>query len=91
MCFYILCTVVLLFPIKYFFSCTSTSSLSYVQRFFSKRNLVKTYFRTQSKQTNLENKLNISTESPKEVFNDTVFQYFVDELKHCNLDMRMGS
>ena len=22
-------------------------------------------------------------------FTDTVFQHFVDELKHCNLDMKM--
>lgn len=33
------------------------------------------------KQTNLENGLHISTEIPKEDFNDNVFQYFVDELK----------
>ena len=37
-------------------------------------------------QTNQENQLHISTESPKG-FNDTVFQHFVDELKYCNLDM----
>ena len=30
----------------------------------------------------MENQLHISAESPKEAFNDTVFQYFVDELKH---------
>ena len=41
----------------------------------------------QLKQPNLENRLHISTESPKEDFNDTVFQHFVDELKHCNSDM----
>ena len=33
------------------------------------------------KQTNLENLLNISTEGPKEDFNDTVFNILVDELK----------
>ena len=32
------------------------------------------------KQTNLENQLHISTGSPKENFNDNVFQHFVDEL-----------
>ena len=37
---------------------------------------------TQSKQTNLENRLHISTESPKEGFDDTISQYFKDELKH---------
>ena len=30
----------------------------------------------------MENYCHISTESPKEGFNDTVFQHFVDELKH---------
>ena len=30
----------------------------------------------------MENRLHISTESPKEAFNDTFFQHFVDELKH---------
>ena len=44
----------------------------------------------QLKQSNLENhQLLISTESPKEGFNNTVLQHFLDELKHCNLDMRM--
>ena len=52
--------------------------------------LRKASLRTQSKQTNLENRLHISRESPKEGFNDTVFQRFMDELKHCNTDMRMG-
>ena len=51
--------------------------------------LVKTSLRTQLKQTSLQNRLYISTEIPKEGFNDTVFQHFVDELKHCNSDMRM--
>ena len=46
--------------------------------------LLKTLFHTQSKQTNLENRLHISTESPKEDFDDTDFQHSVDELKHCN-------
>ena len=74
---------------KMFFSCIiSTSSLSYVPRFFSKRELVKTLLRIQLKQTNLENRLHISTESPKG-FNYPVSQHSVDELKHCNSDMRM--
>ena len=50
---------------------------------------MKTSVRTQLKQTNLENQLHISTKSPKEICNDTDFQHFVVELKHCNLDMRM--
>ena len=64
-------------------------SLSYAQRYFSKRKLVKTFLHTQLKQTNLENGLHISAESPKG-FNDIVFQYFEDDLiKHCNSGMRM--
>ena len=51
--------------------------------------LVNTSLRTQLKQTSLENLLHVSTESPKEGFHDTIFQYFADELKHCNLDMRI--
>ena len=33
-------------------------------------------------QTNLEYQLHILTKSPKEALNDTVFQHFVEELKH---------
>ena len=43
--------------------------------------LVKTQLRSQLKQTNLENRLYISIESPKEGFHDTVFQHFVNDLK----------
>ena len=50
---------------------------------FSKTELVKTMLLAQLKQTNLENQLFISTDI------DTVLQHFLDELKHCNLDMRM--
>ena len=71
---------------KIFFSCISTSSLSCVQRLFSKMKLVKPSLRTHLKQTNLENRFHISIESPKEVFNDTVFQNFMNELKDCNSD-----
>ena len=60
------------------------SSVSCIQRFFSKMILVKTSLCTQLKQTNLENRLHISTESPKEGFNDTVFQHYMDKLRHCN-------
>ena len=55
---------------KIFFSFISTSSLPCVQRFFSKIN----------KQTNPKNR----KESPKEGLDDTIFQYFVDELKLGN-------
>ena len=61
------------------------SSLPCVRRFFSEMKLVKTTLRTQLKQTNLENRLHILTENLndglKEGFNDTAFQYSVDELK----------
>ena len=33
-------------------------------------------------QTKLKHRVHISTKSPKEVFNNTVFQSFMDELKH---------
>ena len=53
--------------------------------------LVKTSLHIQLKQTNLENqnKVLMFQQSPKEDFNDNVFQYFVDELKHYNPDMQM--
>ena len=44
--------------------------------------MLKTKLLTKLKQTNLENRLHISTEIPKEGFNDTVFQNFMDESKH---------
>ena len=44
---------------------------------------------TQLKQINLENWLCIPIESLKEGFNDTLFQTFVDEWKHCSPDMQM--
>ena len=38
---------------------------------------------------NLENWARISAKSPKEGFNDTVFQHLMVELKHSNLDIQM--
>ena len=52
---------------KIFFSPIKTSSLPRGQRFFSKIKLVKILLHTQLKQTDLENLLHISTESPKKV------------------------
>ena len=52
---------------KILFSCINMSSLSCVQRFFSKMKLVKTLLYTQLKQTNLENQLHISPESQKKI------------------------
>ena len=51
--------------------------------------LVKTRLPNQLKQTSLENLLYISTESPKEGFDDVVFEHFMDELKHRNQDIRV--
>ena len=48
---------------------------------FFKIKLMKSLLRTQLKLTNLENQLPISTASPKEYCNETVFLHFVDELK----------
>ena len=48
--------------------------------------LVKTLLHTQLKQTYLENRLHISTECPKEGFNDTVFQHF----QHCKWGVQKG-
>ena len=75
---------------KIHFLCIGTSSLSCIQSFFSKMKLVKTSLRTQLKQTNLENQLHISTESPKKAFNYTVFQHYLVELKLCNSNMWMN-
>ena len=55
----------------------------------SKMKLVKTRLRNQLKQTSLENLLFINTEIPRGGFGDTTFEYFVDELKRRNPDMRM--
>ena len=74
---------------KIHFLWTGTSSFSCIQSFFSKMKLVKTSLDTQSKQANLENQLHITTESPKEGFNNTVFEHYLHELKQCNSNMRM--
>ena len=72
---------------KIFFSCICMSSLSCLQKLFSKMKLVKTSLYIQLKQTNLENCFHILTKSSTEGFNDTVFQHFVDELEPCNSTM----
>ena len=87
-CIYIFLYTVYFDVDNFFFLCTSTSSLSWIQRFFSKMKLLKTYC-TQLKQTNLESRLHISKESPKEGFDDAIFHHFMDELKHFNSDRRM--
>ena len=84
----ILCTLVLLLLIKYSFHAKVCLVCDRFKDYF-KMKLLKTLLRTQLKQTNLENWFHILTESPKEGFDDTVFQYLIDELKHCNLDMWM--
>ena len=73
---------------KILFSCVSMFSLSCSK--VPKMKLVKTLLCTQLKQTNLEKTLHISTKSPKEGFNDTLFHDFWDELKHkCNVQTDM--
>ena len=70
---------------KIFFSYISTSSLSYDS--FLKRKLVY-YMLDKNKLGKSTSYFNIiSTECPKESFNDTVFQHFMDELKYCYPDM----
>ena len=32
----------------------------------------------------------MSIKSPKECFTDAIFDYLMDEFKHCNLDMQMN-
>ena len=50
------------------------SSLSCIQTFFSKMKLVKTFLRTQLKQTNLEKLTSYVNRKSKKGFNDTVFK-----------------
>ena len=56
-------------------------STACVKRFFSKIKLVKTWPRNQLLQVNLENLLFIATEAPKTGFNNSKYDFFVDELK----------
>ena len=67
---------------KILFSCIKVHLVCHVLKLFSKIKLVKTQLCVQLKQTNLKSQLYVSTESQKEGFNETVFQNFVDELKH---------
>ena len=62
-------------------------STAYVERFFSKRKLVKARLRNQLSQVNLENLLFIATEAPKTGFTDSEYYFFVDELKKNNVRM----
>ena len=65
-------------------------SAACVERFFSKLKLVKTRLRNQLSQTTLESLLRIATESPKEGFSDSQYEYFFDELKKNNPKMKMS-
>ena len=93
--FYILCTLVPLILIKYLFHSKLCLVCHLLKDSFLKWSCWKFHYTlTYSMeispwlaQTKLENWLHISTESPKEGFDDTVFQHFLDELKHCNPDM----
>ena len=52
-----------------------------VERLFSRMKLIKTRLRNQLSQVRLDQLLRISTESPKDDYNDNVYEYFVDELQ----------
>ena len=64
-------------------------SVSCVERLFSKMKLVKTRLRNQLSQVSLESLLRISTESPT-TFSDETYEFFVDELKRLNPQMKMS-
>ena len=62
-----------------------------MERLFSELKLVKICLRIQSSQTTLENLLMIATESPKDGFDEIIFERFVDELmiKHPKLRIKL--
>ena len=60
-----------------------------MERLFSKLKLVKNCLRNQSSQTALESHLMIATESPKDGFDEIIFERFVDELKIKHPKMRI--
>ena len=64
-------------------------SVSCVERLFSKMKLVKTRLRNQLSQVSLESLLRNSTESPT-TFSDETYEFFVDELKRLNPQMKMS-
>ena len=59
-------------------------STACVERFSSNMNLVKTQLQNHLSQVNLENLLFFTTEAPKTEFNDSKYDFFVDELKKNN-------
>ena len=63
-------------------------SVACVERLFSKMKLIKTRLRNQLGQTTLDSLLRISTESP-DAFQDDEFEFFANELKRLNPNMRM--
>ena len=71
-----------------FFRGTTPLSVACVERLFSKMKLIKTRLRNQLGQTTLDSLLRISTESP-DAFQDDEFEFFANELKRLNPNMRM--
>ena len=66
-------------------------STACVKRFYSKIKLVKTWPRNQLLQVNLDNLLFIATEAPKTGFNNSKYDFFVDELKKNNMRIDVWS
>lgn len=64
-------------------------SVACVERLFSKMKLIKTRLRNKLAQVKLDQLLRIGTESPPDGFDDNVYEYFVDELKKLNPNMRI--
>ena len=66
-----------------------SSQCSLRERLFSKLQLVRYCLRNQSSQTTLESLLMFARESPKDGFDEIIFERFVDELKIKHPKMRI--
>ena len=77
-CIYLL-HLLLIFPI----------SIACVERLFSRMKLIKTRLRNQMKQATMDSILRSATETPSNGFTDEDFDFFVDELKRLNPNMRL--
>ena len=64
-------------------------SVACVERLFSKMKLIKTPLRNKLAQVKSDQLLRIGTGSPPDGFYDNIYEYFVDELKKLNPNMRI--